>query len=433
MSKSWKISLRRLLLSAAVVAGATACFVPPQGVSVLGNAQGAQCIGEVPLPTIDMTAIDYPGPRLRVVTYNLHSGLGNGFSLWTSRERIESNLRGIAAAIVEASPQTPVDVVGLNEVDFDSRRSYGIDEAKFLARELKQRTGYTYRVVSGETWHRELPGFEVRFGNAVLVRHRLLDTQACTFDTADGCVHSDATTALPRVKRHDIGAILSEPRGAVKVTFEFHGHTVDAVITHLDAFSLTARERQAATLVRNWISARRTTVLLGDINAVPTTMTGERKYFGSDRTHDILTSGRLADARIMYAAQKGTTSLDTWATYPADAPVWPLDGIFGSLDLMAESVVVIGAEQSDHRGLYSSFAVIDDSGRARQQQWHDHIRRLQLARIMTCDVQGSEADRETKIRWLSAGTGFGEVATQAQQRMLNRFLPSLTDQSLIAD
>ena len=117
-------------------------------------------------------------PPLRAVTYNLHSGFGANWSLFASRAEVETNLRSIARRITESAPAvSPVDVVGLNEVDFHSRRSGWIDEAAFLADELYFLTGSIYQVIRGETWRRDVPGLEVQYGNALLVRHPVIDTR----------------------------------------------------------------------------------------------------------------------------------------------------------------------------------------------------------------------------------------------------------------
>ena len=62
-------------------------------------------------------------PTLDVATYNLHSGLGLRHAFFRRRADVEQNLRAIARALATAArdPAGP-DVVGLNEVDFGSRR-----------------------------------------------------------------------------------------------------------------------------------------------------------------------------------------------------------------------------------------------------------------------------------------------------------------------
>jgi endonuclease/exonuclease/phosphatase family metal-dependent hydrolase len=317
---------------------------------------------------LDEGAVAEPGPAatdgatLDVVTYNLHSGLGARPALFRRRATVERNLRAIAGSIAGAANDgTAPDVVALNEVDFGSRRSAWIDQARFVADELERLTGRRYRAVRGETWRRDLPGMEVRFGNAVLVALPMLESSACLFDALDGCaVAGTSTIEVPRRSRGLLGSLLREPRGVIRVTVEHHGALVDVVATHLDAFDAGQRETQAALLLGRLLVPDRTTVLLGDMNAVPGALTRGRWMFSSDRTHAILATGTLADASLVLASNRRQKSLAAWATFPAAAPAWGLDWVLGSLDLAPNVVAAIGDSSSDHRGLYVRYRRLRD-------------------------------------------------------------------------
>lgn len=365
-------------------------------------------------------AVDSVANALRVVTYNLHSGLGSRPAFRRSRAVVENNLRAIAATIAARTP----DVVALNEVDFHSRRSGRFNHAEFIAAELQRITGAAYAVVTGETWQRNVIGLEVKFGNAALVRHPVIATTSCLFDDAGGCGLPAADKNLPAVKVAGlINRFAREARGIVKVSVNFHGQPVDVLITHLDAFVLAEREAQAAHLVRRFVTPGRTTVLLGDLNAVPTAMTGARAFFAADRTHDILTSGSLADARVMYASLHRRDSLAEWATFPADAPRWPLDGVLASLDLSPRAVEVIGTTQSDHRGLFVEYTANADANQVKYQQArHDAIRSRQLAGILACDFNCSKKEQAAKANWLLRGTGFLDIASAIERAKLMSML-----------
>ena len=289
---------------------------------------------------------------LRVVTYNVHSGLGERHAFRKPRAAVEANLRAIAATIAAATPAgVPPDVVALNEVDFAARRSGGFDQADFVAEELAHLTGAAYEVVRGETWRRRIPGFEVRFGNAALVRHPVLAAKACLLDGSAPCGAAYDGSLPPLRSGALLDRLLSEPRGVVTLTIALAGRTIDVLVTHLDAFVLAEREAQAAHLLHRFVQPGHTTVLLGDVNAVPVEMTRTRRFFTHDRTHTILTSGLLLDARGTYAAHHGIASVAAWATFPAGSPLWPLDIVLGSGDLVPVRVAVIGDTASDHRGL----------------------------------------------------------------------------------
>lgn len=314
------------------------------------------CALLLPLPGGTARA-DGPG-ALRVVTYNVRSGLGPGLAFRTARATAEANLAAIAGAIADAAPpDAPVDVVGLNEVDFASRRTGWLDQAAFLAGELERRTGRRYAVVRGETWTRRVPGFEVRFGNAALVRHRVLRADACLFDRIDGCAARPADAALPALLDASWPARwLREPRGVVRVTMELGAQALDVLVTHLDAFAVRERQAQAAHLLHRLVEPGRTTVVLGDMNAVPAALARAARWLGADTTHDILLAGPLADARLVLAAAARLDALAAWPTFPAARPRWPLDRVLASPELVPRAVRTIGAAASDHLGLFVEYA-----------------------------------------------------------------------------
>jgi endonuclease/exonuclease/phosphatase family metal-dependent hydrolase len=120
------------------------------------------------------------------------------------------------------------------------------------------------------------------------------------------------------------------------------------------------REAQAAVLLERFLVPERTTLLLGDMNAVPASLTRKRWMFSEDRTHAILATGSLADASVTFASHSGQESLAAWATYPAEAPRWGLDWVLGSLDLAPQAVAAIGTTASDHRGLHVRYRCLQD-------------------------------------------------------------------------
>ncbi len=354
-------------------------------------------------------------PPLRALTYNLHSGFGSDWGIFASRTEVTANLRSIAHRIVESAPAiSPVDVVGLNEVDFHSRRSGWIDEAAFLADELSLLTGSIYHVVRGETWRRNVPGLEVQFGNALLVRHPIIDEYAGKLGSR---YEGESATAMDS-SGNLLSRFFGEKRGIVRVRIDFHDQPVDVLVTHLEAFVLKQREVQAAEILRNYVRPRISTVLLGDMNTVPSDMTAARRLFAADRTHDILTSGRLLDARVSIAARKGAQDLLGWSTYPSEKPQWPLDGIFATADLLPQDAQVVGGDESDHRGLLVSYEWLDAEGTAEYGRWHDAMRRRQLNRILSKDVRSSTPGTDDRIAWLSSATGFGNMIAEPEEKPL---------------
>lgn len=316
-------------------------------------------------------------PALRVITYNLHAGLGpNWWRFRAPRADIERNLRGIARHIANAAPSaTPVDVVGLNEVDFGSRRSGWLDQAAFLADELARLTGHAYQVARAETWNRSLWGMEVRFGNAALVRHPIRAVETCALEIAcavEPPIDVLAASVVPSASRY----FGTEPRGVLRVNIDFHGKDIDLLVTHLDAFERERRERQAAELVQHLLRPGRTTILVGDMNAADATVPNGRVYAVSDRTHDILAGG-LLDARLVLAARSGSPDLTRWATYPSTAPRFALDAVFASPDLWPVVSTSVGRSESDHRGLFVQYSWLSKEETDAQGLWYSRLRKPQ--------------------------------------------------------
>jgi endonuclease/exonuclease/phosphatase family metal-dependent hydrolase len=166
--------------------------------------------------------------RLRVLTYNIHHGEGVDGRL---------DLERIAGVINAVEP----DVVALQEVDRNVRRTASIDQPAELARLTK------LQVVFGANI--DLEGGE--YGNAVLSR--------CP-------IRSHTNHKLPRF---DDG----EQRGALEVEIELPGGRSPLLFltTHLD-HRRDARERLAsAEAINKFVAAQpdRPALLAGDLNAVP--------------------------------------------------------------------------------------------------------------------------------------------------------------------
>lgn len=404
--------MRKLLLLFLLAFAACWSLKEPGGLDVSASActpGAAPWIGldTAPTPAQLEASSNTSEPLLRAVTYNIHSGMGQWKGLWSTRANVQRRLEGIADALAGIA-STPVDIVALNEVDFSARRSGGVDQARYIAQALERRTGVRYEVVYGRTRERLPPGFDGSYGNAVLVRHAVSASKACLYDDTRACGLGDAPEGMPSLHASSlVQRAVREVRGIIKLTLDFHGRPVDVIVTHLEAVALQEREAQASHLLRRFVDPDRTTVVLGDINAVPTMMTRARAFATTDRTHDILTSGLLADARVLYDAHRGRTDFRAWATYPAKAPAWPLDAALGSLDLIPREVRIMDIGDSDHRGFYVAYHL---AGNGRlidaQRSRHDAIRQRQLAQLLACDTGGTHTAR---LKWLRAGTGFSAL------------------------
>lgn len=91
-----------------------------------------------------------PGESITLMTYNIgYGGLGAQADFFmdggsgvqpSSKAEVEGNLEGVAQILRE----NPVDVLFLQEVDLDSKRSYSIDEQAFLQQSTQMSTAFAY-------------------------------------------------------------------------------------------------------------------------------------------------------------------------------------------------------------------------------------------------------------------------------------------------
>ncbi len=162
--------------------------------------------------------------KIKVISYNIHAGrdADGGF-----------NLDRIAHIIAEEN----ADMVGLNEVDQGTRRSKGLDQAKYIADKL-----HCHYVFGKAINH---SGGE--YGNAFL------------------CKYPVAASKNHRLPVHS--SAISEPRSMLECDVNRNGKLIKVFTTHL---GLSKAERQLSIqYIFNVLGAMDTSVvLLGDFNLV---------------------------------------------------------------------------------------------------------------------------------------------------------------------
>ncbi|HEY8416901.1 MAG TPA: endonuclease/exonuclease/phosphatase family protein [Limnochordales bacterium] len=236
-----------------------------------------------------------PVGRLRLATYNIHWGLGaDGVQ---SLERTAAVLREMDA-----------DIVVLNEVDVNWRRSGNVDQAAYLAAAAGY--PYTYYSPALRTW--ASGGLRLSlYGNALLSRFPVQDARTVRLPTAPG----------------------REPRAVLVARVLVGGEPLTVLGTHL---GLNQGERlwQTARLKELAAAEDGPVVLLGDFNAHP--WSPELRQ---------LTDGPagLVDAHAVAGSGDGLT-------FPAHLPLARIDYAFVSQNLAPRVLAVRPwtAGASDH-------------------------------------------------------------------------------------
>ncbi len=259
--------------------------------------------------------------RLRVVSWNIAYGRGRKDDAGDLRSEavVKANLAGIAKVLRDLG----ADVVALQEVDFDSSRTHGIDELAWLAREA----GYPW-AARVETWRCRYVPFPywppaqhygpMRSGQAILSRYPILSNVRHLLPQPPNPFWYNAFY-LHRSLQHaeiDLGG----------------GTTLDVLNVHLEAFHQVNRERHAELLVQRVRSfPDRPRIVLGDFNAIPPEAV-LRAHFPDEPGTDMTTDKSIATVRTLGLAEALPVDAPAAATFtfPADVPNRRLDYIWFS-------------------------------------------------------------------------------------------------------
>lgn len=234
---------------------------------------------------------------LTVATYNIHHGAGTDSVL---------DLERIASVLEDGS----AELIGLQEVDRHwGERSGFQDQAAWLADRLDMHVCYSanldHEPAEGRTDRRQ-------YGTAILSEYRLSD---CT------------STALPN---HPGG----EQRGLAQADLKVRGVDLTFYNTHLTHNSASGRAEQAQAVNEVLADADGPTILVGDLNAEP-----------SSPEYGLFTA--LLDDVWPVAGEGPGYTID-----PED-PDRRIDYILTSPDITAVSVHVVDTQASDHLPVFA--------------------------------------------------------------------------------
>ena len=237
--------------------------------------------------------------ELRVMVYNIHAGKDAAGV---------DNLERVATLIRE----TAADVVLLQEVDRNTRRSGGIDQPAVLSR---------------------LTGLRVAFGRSLLYQGG--DYGIAVLSRWP--IASHRTIPLPVQPPQDRSGSTHEPRVALEVTIVSPAGPLKVVNTHIDASRDDRWRRQEIATVLAVVDSLRGMVLLGgDLNSTPE---GEIQ-----RT---VRARGLRDAWLECGRGKEPAGM----TFPADSAVKRIDYLYFNDPTRCSTAEVIRTSASDHRPL----------------------------------------------------------------------------------
>lgn len=232
--------------------------------------------------------------RFRVMTYNIHVGVGMDKKL---------DLQRIADVINRAHP----DLVGLQEVDRGVKRTEGKDEIAELAAMTRMDYAFAHNL--------DYQGGQ--YGVAILSRSLLRNIDHRMYEN----------------KRE------AERRGMLKVEVDIGGRKLNFVTTHLDYQFADGRLFEAEQLLKFLSGITDPLVVVGDLNDEPR---GSAYMLMLTRFQDAWSGSRA----------KG----DGWS-YPADKPIKRIDYIFyrAADGVQVKKAWLVDSLASDHVPLMAEF------------------------------------------------------------------------------
>ncbi|WP_017305096.1 endonuclease/exonuclease/phosphatase family protein [Spirulina subsalsa] len=279
-----------------------------------------------------------------VLTYNIGylSGLTNNEAIRPPRELFEENLKQVLANL---KPRQ-IDIMGLQEIDLPSHRSYEVHQVEALGKGL----GMAYRAIA-INWDKNYLPFPY-WPPSVHFR-RILSSQAIL-------------SQFP-IRRHErlvLGKVENRPflykafyldRLAQIAEIEINGQLVIVINVHLEAFDIPTRRRQTEEIldILAQYEPQHPVLLMGDFNSDPH-LTPD----SPDSTVQLL----LNHPKIRSVVPQKAMNTPEMKTFPSNEPRFKLDYIFytpNSLELVESEVLREMGQASDHLPVLATFRLVD--------------------------------------------------------------------------
>lgn len=249
----------------------------------------------------------------------------------------------------EIKAQSP-DVICLQEVDFDSHRSTGMNQARYLA----QKASYPY-LAEARSWEANYIPFpywpfsrhfgRMNSGGAILSKYPIIQHEITLLEKP----HSQPWWYN----------LFYLHRYFQKVTIEFGEKKIPLINLHLEAFDKENRRTQLQQLVVK-IKHEKIQIVAGDFNMLPASATKKSRFtdsqddYENDPSYETMLTSGLAEVipESIYSLNESG-----YFTFPAPRPDRRLDYIFFHPALKMIKAEVLPSALSDHLPLQASIQI----------------------------------------------------------------------------
>ncbi len=281
-----------------------------------------------------------------IVSYNLGylSGLTNNTTAETDRAFFEANQQRAIAALKTVNP----DIVAFQEIDFGSKRSYGVDQSEAIAQGLDLMNGaiaisWDKNYVPFPYWPPAAQFGKILSGQSIISRWPFP-------------IQKNSRIVLEKVASNPFyyNAFYLERLAQVSEIL-LYTKPVIVINVHLEAFDEPTRVSQTR-FVRSLAEDYAKTypvIVLGDFNSSPNRTDEESEF----------------SIKEMAASEQFVSAvpIEDWgkaaATFPSDQPEYKLDYIWytpSTIEALSTEVVSAAGEASDHLPLMMTFRLKQD-------------------------------------------------------------------------
>ncbi len=281
---------------------------------------------------------------LSILTYNIGylSGMTNNLPVARTQKLFANNLSSTNSLLKNLNP----DFVGLQEVDFNAKRSFEVNQME----EIASSGGYDYASMA-VNWDKNYVPFpygwpknhfgQVYSGQAILSKYKIIENNLTVLMKPEGKPFYYNAFYLDRIAQVD------------KV--DINGTEIILINVHLEAFDVTTREKQAKTLLKLYrkYADNYPVLLFGDFNSTPPNAVNP---YAIEQTMNTLLSEpglRAAISDSTYLANE-----QNYFTYDSRNPDIKIDYILYNSDKIKAidaQVVSEAGEISDHLPVFLRF------------------------------------------------------------------------------
>ncbi len=284
---------------------------------------------------------------LKMLTWNLSFLYGEGSEGKGYAPRTKEDFKSKLDKLVQEIKEWQVDIVFLQEIDFDAARSHGFNQAQYLA----QKAGFPY-VAQASSWRANYIPFpywpvknhfgHMNSGGAILSRYPITENNL---------------TLLAKPASHPWWYNLFYlHRYFQEVKIEVGSKKLNLVNLHLEAFDIVDRQNQIKKLIE-LINLKKVDIVAGDFNMLPTSAEKKSKFLNGDDYENDSSYALMLDSKLLEVIPDEIYAKNeqVYFTFPATKPDRRLDYIFYRPELKMMKAEVLSSALSDHLPLRASF------------------------------------------------------------------------------